>query len=355
MLMRSLRTKTKSIMLVIVVVFVLSLVTMYISRGTSRSRSDAQGDYVVAKVDGQKVMRSQIDTAIRNAAENMNFEELDLKHIAEMRKSVLNNIAIYKELQKEVKAKKIVVDEQEVEEAIKNIEKSFPTKEAFMAYMNDNNIKMEDLKKELRERLAQQKLIQESTANVEVSDEEAKDFYEKTKDYFFKQPEGYDVSYARFKDENDAKKFKELVAEGTGWNEALAEVKGSLISSTEEGKTAFVSSSDFASENLKAFADLKLGEIGGPQKIGEEDYLVLMKKKYNPAKVLSYDEVSGDVKNIITNEKRQQAEQEYLSSLLEKADIQIVDEGYFNPPVEVSSDDNKPSNDNAEENASSDS
>ena len=349
MVMRSLRTKTKSIMLVVVIVFVLSLVTMYIARGTRGNRHSAEGDYVVAKVNGEKVMRSQVDKAIRNMAESMNVEELDPKHIAGMRKSVLNNIAIYQELQKEVKAKNITVDEQEINEAVKRIEKGFTTKEAFMAYMQNNNIKMEDLKKELRERLAQQKLITESTSNVEISEEEVKDFYEKTKDYFFKKPEGYEVIYARFKDEDAARKFRELLSDKVSWDNALSEVKDSLTNSTEAEKPVFVSSSDFAG-SLKAFADLKLDEIGGPQKIGENDYLVLIKKKKEPARVLSYDEVKDDIIGILKNEKRQQAEQEYLANLLSRADIQVVDEQYFTPPAEVSSDDAQPSGDNIEGN-----
>ncbi|HPQ78231.1 MAG TPA: hypothetical protein PK427_06190 [Synergistales bacterium] len=66
MIMQALRTKTRAIMLVVVVVFVISIFAMYITRGSGPSgRPGAEGDLPVATVDGEKVMASHIEMGVR--------------------------------------------------------------------------------------------------------------------------------------------------------------------------------------------------------------------------------------------------------------------------------------------------
>ena len=333
MLMRTLRTKTRSIMLIIVIVFVLSTVGVYLMRGNGGGQSDRQGDYAVATIDGKKVMRSNIDIGVRNMAEQSRSMDLTQKTIVQMRKSVLENMAIYEELKKETVARGITVEESEVDEAVKRIEDQFPTKEAFQQYMENNKIRMKDLREEIGLRLAQQKLIDQVTQDATVSDEEAMEFYEQTKDFFFSQPAGYEVTYGRFASLEAAQNAKERIFAGESWDEVLESYsEEDLLEWTPLDDPVFLAEWELQTEELKDFAELETGEIGGPVEFGEGNVIILAKRSKVEARTFSFEDVSGDVVRILEREKVQQNESEFFDELLKRAEIKILDEEYFAIP-----------------------
>ena len=320
-------------MLIIVIVFVLSTVGVYLMRGNGGGQSDRQGDYAVATIDGKKVMRSNIDIGVRNVAEQSNSMDLTQKTIVQMRKSVLENMAIYEELKKETVARGITVEESEVDEAVKRIEDQFPTKEAFQQYMENNKIRMKDLREEIGLRLAQQKLIDQVTQDATVSDEEAMEFYEQTKDFFFSHPAGYEVTYGRFASLEAAQNAKERIFAGESWDEVLESYsEEDLLEWTPLDDPVFLAEWELQTEELKDFAELETGEIGGPVEFGKGNVIILAKRSKVEARTFSFEDVSGDVVRILEREKVQQNESEFFDELLKRAEIKILDEEYFAIP-----------------------
>ncbi len=332
-LMRMLRTKTRSIMLIVAIVFVLSTLGIYMMRGSGGGNNgERTRDEAVASIDGKKVMMSDIEMGVRNMAQEDRSTELTAEDIVKMRKSVLDNMVIYEELKKETASRGIEVEKSEIDEAVKRIEDQFPTKEAFQEYMDNNRIRLDDLREEIELRLAQQKLLEQVTQDVAVSDEEAKEFYDQNSDFFFTQPAGYEVTYARFDSLEAAESAKERLIDGENWDEVMESYEDELLDRVTLNEPAFVSDKELEAGELQQFSDLEMDEIGGPVEFDDGNVVILVKRAKTEARTLPYEEISGDVVQILKSERIQQNEEEFFAELLERADVKLLNEEYFTVP-----------------------
>ena len=335
MIMQALRTRTRAIMIIVVIVFVVSIFSMYISRGSRSSNQTPEGDFPVASVGGEKIMASQIVTGVRNFAEQSGQSDLSPESINQMRKNVLNNIAIQSMLQKEAAKQNIKVPESEIDIAVKRIENQFPTKEAFQQYMENRGIKMKELRAQIGMQLAQRMVLDASAGEVEVTDEEAEEFYGQTKDLFFRQPSGFNVMFARFKSQEAAEEARKALLEGTAWDEVLKNYEDKTIDFTLSDEPAFVTEREFTEGSLKPLNDTPMGEISNSLALSDTDVVVLIKEKKLNERVIPFEEVSADVRSMIADQKKQTNQNEYLEALLAQADIQILDQGFFEVKAET--------------------
>ncbi|MDO9509290.1 MAG: SurA N-terminal domain-containing protein [Thermovirgaceae bacterium] len=333
--MQTLRTKTRAIMIVVVIVFVVSIFGMYLSRGSRPSSQDSDGDFPVASVGGEKIMASQIVTGVRNYAEQAGQSDLSPESIVEMRKNVLNSIAMQYMLQKEATKQKIKVPETEIDMGVKRIENQFPTKEAFQQYMENSEIRMKDLREQIGMQLAQRMVLDASAGEVEVTGEEAKDFYGQTKDLFFRQPAGFNVMFARFTSQEAADEARKALLAGTPWDEVLKKYEDKTIDFTLSGEPAFVTAREFTEGSLKPLNDTPMGQVSNVLALSDTDVVVLIKQKKLNERVMSFEEVSADVNTMISDQKKQVKQNEYLKVLMGQADIQILDQAFFEVPAET--------------------
>ncbi len=93
LLMRTLRSQVRWIMIAIVVLFVLSIFGMY---GFSSPRGNSSGgeDYAVAEIDGKTVMRSVLEQQLRNYVERANVRDITSADIPGLYQAALENIAL---------------------------------------------------------------------------------------------------------------------------------------------------------------------------------------------------------------------------------------------------------------------
>lgn len=329
MIMQALRTRTRAIMIIVVIVFVVSIFGMYISRGSRSSDQGPEGDFPVASIGGEKIMASQIVTGVRNLAEQSEQSDLSSESIIQMRKNVLNNMAMQSMLQKEAAKQKIKVPESEIDMAVKRIENQFPTKEAFQQYMENRGIKMKELRAQISMQLAQRMVLDANAGEVEVTDEEAKEFYGQTKDLFFRQPAGFNVMFARFSSQEAADEARKALLEGTAWDEVLKNYEDKTIDFTLSAEPAFVTAREFTEGSLKPLNDTPMGEISNSLALSDTDVVVLIKEKKLNERVMPFEEVSADVHSMIADQKKQVKQNEYLEALLAQANIQILDQGFF--------------------------
>ena len=337
MIMQALRTKTRAIMIVVVIVFVASIFAMYITRGSRPVGPDgAEGDFPVASIGGEKVMASHIVTGVRNYVQQTGQSDLSVESIVSMRKQVLNSIAMQHMLQLEAKRQKIEVPKGEIDAAVKRIEGQFPTKEAFQQYMTNSGIKMKDLEEQIHLQIAQRMVLDASAGEVDVTDEEALEFYEETKELFFRQPEGYSVMFARFKSLEEAEAVKQALDGGKNWDEAMEGYTENAIDFTISGQPAFVTLHDLEEGLLKPIADTPIGKVSEPFSVEENDVAIVIKQEKVEERIASFDEANADIRNMIAQQKRQGKQNEYLEGLLQKANIQILVPEFFEvPPQEA--------------------
>ncbi|HAK41096.1 MAG TPA: hypothetical protein DCM24_04720 [Synergistaceae bacterium] len=335
MIMQALRTKTRAIMLVVVVVFVVSIFAMYITRGSGpSSRPGAEGDLPVATVDGEKVMASHIDMGVRNYAQQSGQSDLSPEWIVQTRKQVLNSIAMQHMLQKEAARQKITPPREEIDAAVKRIENQFPTKEAFQQYMENSGIKMKDLQEQISMQLSQRMVLDANAGDVDVTEDEALGFYEQTRELFFRQPAGYHVMFARFATLEKAEEARKAVEGGKKWDEVMQDYEGVALDFTLSGEPAFVTEKEFTEGALKEIAGTAIGKVSKAVALDENNVVIVVKQEKIDEKIASYEEASGDIKGMIAQQKRQANQNEYLKGLLTRANIQVLVPEFFEVPAQ---------------------
>ena len=96
MLMRTLRSQVRWIMIAIVILFVLSIFGMYgFSGGGKRgSNENSSEDYTVAEIDGKTVRRSQLEVQLRQYVARMNARDITSADIPGLYQRTLENMAM---------------------------------------------------------------------------------------------------------------------------------------------------------------------------------------------------------------------------------------------------------------------
>ncbi len=334
MIMQALRTKTRVIMLVVVVVFVVSLFAMYITRGGGPSRhTEGERDFAVAVVDGERVMASQVVAGVRDYVQQTGQSDLSPESIALMRNQVLQNIALGHMLEKEAARQKIEPSREDIDAAVKRIEKQFPTKEAFQQYMDSSGIKMKALQERIAAQLSQQMVLEANTPQAEVSDEEARAFYDQAKEVYFRHPAGYNVLYARFGEADKAEEARKALAGGGKWDDVMKGSEGAVQDFTPAGEPAFVAEREFTEGDLKAIADTPLGKVSKALTLGEGNVVIVVKEKKIEEKIVPFEEASADAREMVAYQKKRAGQGEYLQGLLAEAGIQVLAPEFFEAPA----------------------
>jgi len=331
LLMRTLRSQVRWIMIAIVVLFVLSIFGMYGFNSPRRGSSGGE-DYIVAEIDGKAVMRSMLDEQLRNYVERANIRDITSGDMPRLYQAALENIALVSQLAKEAEESGLKATEEEINAAVKEISDQFPTKEAFMQYLDRSGIKMSAFRENMAQQVVQMKLMEKAVGTTEVKDEEVKEFYEKLKLLFFHSPAGYSMDFIRLKTKDEAERLQAVLAEGKEWKEAVVAVtSGDVIEKTPESGPVFIPESSFK-DALAPLAGLGIGEVSPALEIASNDILIAVKREKVEEKTAPFEEVSGDVKTLLTEEKNREAQSNFFKGLRERTNIVIHDSDLFPKP-----------------------
>jgi parvulin-like peptidyl-prolyl isomerase len=330
-MMRYLRNNVKAIMIGVVIVFVVSCFAGYGMYVRGRSGRGAGGDYPVAKVNGDKIMRSQIETGLKDLADQFGNDRITSKDVPLLRKMVLDDIVVGMELTRTAKEEGIEVSKEEVEDYLAAMQARFPTKEAYNEYVQRSGMTEREMKKRIEEMLVQKKLLDKVTANVSVDASESRKFYDAMKNVFFKRPVGYSLNVAAFRGKTVAEQARARLLKGEGWDKVIEALSKDVSNSTPYGKPVFVAQKDLA-DDLKSVISLKPGAFSPLVKVASDDYIIVLKRSNEPERIMPYDEVSKDIHQVLLNQKRSQVQRQYVQDLLKKAPVEILDKSIFEVP-----------------------
>jgi len=161
---------------------------------------------VVATVNGSDITQQELSQSaqvypiimtlsrqFRSFAQFMMTSEAGNEFLTEYRKYVLDQLIDQELQQQKIEDLGIEVSEEEVQEQIDSIisnNDQFEDEKSLEEYLKNNqNMSLDSLKSRIKESIRQQKLRDEVTGNVEVTEEEITSFYEENKESY-KDQEG---------------------------------------------------------------------------------------------------------------------------------------------------------------------
>ena len=342
-MMNFLRKQMKWVMAIIVVAFLLSTFLMYEGRGTRRTPSvNADGtmsDYEVAQINGRSLMRSELERMVRNYLSNYSSRNADSLDMPSIYKTVLDQAVLDSQLDKEVREKGISVSDIEAEQAMKiYADTYYPTRETFYQVLAQSGIKIDDYKKNLARQMAVDKLLSDAIGEVEISEDKAVEFYDTMKNLIYSKPEGFMIHMADFNTSADAENFRARLVNGESWDVIVSKddiPSKDIINITKA--PVFLPSSALTMGTLNVLASLDIAQPSPVFSVSSFDYAVGLKTSHVDETVTPYNEVSADIKTMLTQQEQRKRLNDYEADLRGKAQLVINDEALFaKPQAEVS-------------------
>ena len=265
---------------------VLSLVTALAIATTSLSAKD-----VYATVDGENVTKEDIAVVLRNP--QVNFDTLPEK----TQEMVITQL----------------------------VEKKLLTKSALQSGVEKNASFKEALEK-IKKDLALEIWMQEEFKKVQVTDKEVSDYFAQNPDQFV-TPEKLNARHILVQTEEEAKSIiKTLDASKNKLEDfiELAKTKSTGPTGKNGGSLGEFAANQMVPEFSSAASALKKGTYSKTPVKTQFGFHVIYLEDKTPSKKLTFEEVKGQIKQVITQEKFRNNIKEVVTKLKESAKINIV-------------------------------
>ena len=287
----------------------------------------------VATVDGEKISKAQLDEAFDKAVQmtGVNAADLTSEQKIEGYRQILDELITEKLVSKA--AAGVTVPQSEVDAQIAKIKAQFPSEEDFSKQLATVGQSPEQLGEMVRKMLQQQQWLESEIAGkTEVTDEEAKKFYEANKAEF-EQPETVKASHILFRvNKEDSEEVVNKKLEQAKTAEARAKKGEDFATLAKElseepgakesaGDLGFFPKDRMVPEFASAAFSQKVGDISDPVRTQFGWHIIKVTDK-KAAGTLPYDEVKAQLIAYLKAKKQEEAAQALLKSLRSSAQIE---------------------------------
>ncbi|MBN1972378.1 MAG: peptidylprolyl isomerase [Sedimentisphaerales bacterium] len=275
---------------------------------------------------------ANIKEAMKNG-EEMPSDAIITQHIKDRREMVLQQLIIEQLLDEKVKDLNIVVTTEEADELLKKqLSEQSLSMADFKETLEKNNISYNELLEEVKkERIYQKFMDQQMEGKVNVSEEDAKKYYDENIKAF-DRPEQVRASHilvAASRDEpNDVRqkaraKIEDMlrqVKEGADFAE-LAKANPDATASTG-GDLDYFSKGRMVEEFEKPAFELSVGQVSDVVET-EYGYHIIKVTDHKEAGVIPFDEVKEDLTKALSNREKSEFTSKYIESLIKEAAIKF--------------------------------
>jgi peptidyl-prolyl cis-trans isomerase C len=293
----------------------------------------AQIPPVIARVNGEDVKKTDFDRIIQTM-EARAGQPIPADRRDEIMRGAIDQLVVYTLLSQESRNRGIKIDEAEIEAKMGQLKSQFPTQEAFDKALKDRGMTVDSLRKDARVDLSVTKLIEAEVATLPgPSDVEAKDFYDKNPDRF-KQDESVRASHIliRVDEKADAAAKKKARAEidavlkqakaGADFAK-LAQQHSQDGSAAQGGDLNYFAKGAMVPAFDKVAFELKPGQISDVVTT-QFGYHIIKVVDHKPGRTIPFEESSQQIKQFLTEQKKQQHQNAYIEGLKKKSKIEVL-------------------------------
>ncbi|MCL5291719.1 MAG: peptidyl-prolyl cis-trans isomerase [Actinobacteria bacterium] len=285
------------------------------------------GQKLAASVNGTGIPISKIDDGLKRL-ESMRGDIFkgpeSEKRKAQYRKQLLDYLINEQLVRQQAEKEKVTVTDKEVDGRFSEMQKSSKKSlKEIEKILKDQGTSVAEFKDGLKTQMIAQKLVQKLTADVKVTDEEAKQYYEKNKDTDadIKEAEKVKTLQILTEKEEDAKKAKAELDGGADFT--AVSKKYSIDPSKDKGGEQPVYSRDkVVPEWAKEVFARKPGETTGAFKTSFGYHIVKVLEKFE-AKQRSFEESKELIKQKELTRKKNNAFQDWLEGARKKGNVKI--------------------------------
>ncbi len=158
-------------------------------------------------------------------------------------------------------------------------------------------------------------------SDINISEEEAKKYYDNNKNKF-KQNKRVDVSHILVEDAETAQKLKTEIENGKEFATVAKNNSIDKQSASKGGRLGFIEKGKVIPQFEEAAFNLEVGEVSDVIQT-QNGYHILTVNDIEEASQKSFDEVRDQIEETLTNQKSNNKYQEYVQNLRDEANLEI--------------------------------
>jgi foldase protein PrsA len=301
---------------------IITLVMIFSLTGCKLITKTEQGEYntVVAKANGKNIVKGEYNKALAirkvllGAYYGYDFFDGDTgaSYLSTIKSDVLDQVVLEQVVEDKAKALGLINDEDAInEEAKKQMDTymdALSNKDGFNDALEKNGITNDDLLASFRSNVIYQKLYDETTKDVTVTDDDAKKYYDENPYEFTEQENVMNLSHILVATLEDALSVQKRLKNGEKFEDVAKEVSTDTGTAAEGGLLGDVNyvGSNYVQEFVDAAIKLKAGEISEPVQTQYGWHIIKCNSK-SEYPVKAFDVVKEDIKKDRLSDKKQEA------------------------------------------------
>jgi len=297
-------------------------------------------DGAIAVVGDREITKAAYDRLLAAAektyeAREQEFPEAGTPEFAELRSAIVRSLV--EEAQFEIAAEElgIEVTEEDVDKRLEELKEQFfeGDEERYQEELEAQGLTEEQVRDQLRSRAVTEKLFEEITSKVEVTDEQVAAYYEENKTQF-ESPASREVRHILVKTKAKADDIHAQLEDGGDFAKLAKQFSQDPASKEQGGKFTAQQGATVAPFDETAF-ELETGELSEPVKTQFGWHIIEALADVQPESTQELSEVEEQIRSTLLEEKRNTSINEWIEELRERfADETAYAPGFEPPPEE---------------------
>lgn len=220
-----------------------------------------------AIVNGEQITLEEFNTSLKNAQQTLeqrdhiDFETEEGKFIlATTKKSIIDDMINNRLINQQANNMEITVSEEDIQERIVNIKKGFPSHDSFLETLAEEGISEEDLRQGMKEQTVIQKIKNELTQKVIVSDKEIDRFIKQHRE-FSNTKRQYHLAQIITATKEEANRLLGKIEKGEEFEKLATKYSLDVNSRDAGGDIGFVEEGSLDQATEEALKELSIGVV----------------------------------------------------------------------------------------------
>jgi parvulin-like peptidyl-prolyl isomerase len=309
--------------------------------GCGGSDEDVPAD-AVAVVDGQEIARSDYEALITQAKKSYKNQKREFPAAGSQEFQTLRNQAVQflvqrEQFEQEAENLDVEVTEKQVDARLEQIQKQYfgGDKAKFEKQLKDQGITEKQVRNDIRSQIISEKIFEQVTGDVKVTDAEIEAYYTKNKAQY-SQPESRDVRHILVKTKSQADDLYAQLQGGADFAALAKKFSEDTGSKANGGKLTISKGQTVAPFDQTAF-QLKKNAISKPVKTEFGYHIIQPLSDKKAAKVTPLSEVKASIKQQLQQTEKNEAMTKWVDDLKKDYKDKVSYATGFTPPPDAKS------------------
>jgi len=316
----------------------LTLASAFVLAGCSLGGDDGKVPAdAVAVVDGEKIAKSDYDAVISQAKKSYKTQKREFPKAGSAEFQTLKNQVVQflvqrEQFEQEAEALDVKITEKQVDARLEQIQKQYfgGDKKKFDKQLADQGLTEAQVRRDIRSQIVSEKIFEEVTRKVTVTDKQVEDYYNKNKSQY-SQPQSREVRHILVKTKKQADDLYNQLQAGADFSELAKKYSEDTGSKANGGKLTISKGQTVAPFDQTAFL-LKKNVISRPVKTEFGYHIIQPIGDIKEAKVTPLKEVKDSIRQQLAQTKKNEAMTKWVDELKKDYEDKVSYAVGFTPP-----------------------